>query len=408
MPEELVKKIMAQIDKGKIPAFCKKKGLKGSKCAHAWAATIENAMKSRQAAKGGELEELLKTFGNYSQIPSEDEIIVEEDGIWLLAADKNTHLNLIDGRSLPVSEIAHMVALHNKDWLETEIEGHIDHRPDKPVKIDIKEARYDLDRGLYLKVDTKDDDIFRGLADGSIRPSIETSAQVVDDAINVYIPTGVGLMVERQAMGDHVGPEAPPVEAIGGEIVTEEQTKDPDPAPEADPKADPPPKEEPPKVETKPKEDPPKEKVKGEDEYKTKYEELLSKMEGNEAYVKELKETYVSKLPEDLHEHARELPMDELKTLVALSNAIRADFEDRLEKIDTRVAPIIKERDDIKSAEKKTEDTGAYTDEAWAIVKARQSYAMGRPVPKRVEDILGEDGLKKVRKEIDEARKLKI
>ena len=78
-----------------------------------------------------------------------------------------------------------------------------------------------------------------------------------------------------------------------------------------------------------------------------------------------------------------------------------------MEKIDTRVAPIIKERDDIKTAEKKTTEEGPYTDEAWAIVKARQGYTMGRPIPERVKAILGDDGLKKVREEIDEARKKK-
>lgn len=197
-------------------------------------------------------------------------------------------------------------------------------------------------------------------------------------------------------------------------------TEDPKPkvdptAPEADPKADPKPdpkvvepvKTDPPKVEDPPKADPPKTEAGADADYKKRYEALLSKLEGNEEYVNELKQTYVEKLPEALHDHAKELPMTELKTLVALSEAIKVEFSDKLEKIDTRVAPIIKERDDIKAAEKKTTEEGPYTDEAWALVKARQGYTMGRPIPERVKDILGDDGLKKVRKELDEARKTK-
>jgi hypothetical protein len=414
MPKEIVDALMKQIRAGKLPAFCRKEGIKGEKCAHAYANVIGNKIERRKAAKGGNWsEDLLKSFGHYTQIPLEDEIIVEDDGIWLLAADKDTRLRLIDGRTVPVAESAHMASLGAWVHPDYDISFHIDHRSDKTVDATIKDVRYDLERGLYLKVNTEDEQIMSALETGDIRPSIETSVEVKDGVIDFYFPTGVGLMWEGEPMGAEVGAEAPPAEAmaaLGGDLVTEDPKPEQEPKVEADPKkteeGDPkktPPTPTPPEPPKAP--EPP---AKGEDDFKAKYEELLTKLEANKdkdnPYVEELRLSYISRLPEGMREDYKETGIEELKTLVSLSEAVRVEFEDRLKATEKRVAPIIQERDKIESIKKDVDEYGAMTSEKWAQVKAMELTMRGRPIPENIQKILGEKNLQLA---IDEAQKLK-
>lgn len=390
MPKEIVDRIMKQIKAGKIPAFCKSKGLKGEKCAHAYASMVDNVIKKRRAAKGGKNTETANSF--YSQILLDGDAYEEDDGIWVLAAEPNTYLNLSNGSKLPVNELAHVASLGA--WISPLYSNkiHIDHRKDKEIGGEFVDVRYDFDRGLYLKINVEDAEIKSHILDGTIRPSIEVDAELSDDGSEIafYLPTGLGLMWEGEAMGLDVGVETPSpeaMEALGGEKMNEEK---PDAGEEAKKEE---PKEEP-KLDTAPAPKPDKEPASdaGED-WKSKYDELVAKLDATDEkyrpYMSELRSSYLNRLPENVRDMYKDSDIERLKDVVAIAESVRADLSDRIDRAEKSITPIIRERDEIAKKQKMVDDRGRMDDKAWAMMKAAEYFSVGRfNLPDRVKELL--------------------
>ena len=109
-----------------------------------------------------------------------------DDWTWILATENDTRLRGLSGDRYLVDPIAHMAAL--PQWTKI-TKGHIDHKMDSESELEVGEARYDVDKGLYLKVRSDNPEISTGLKKGSILPSIEIDVEnedVLDNNIIDY------------------------------------------------------------------------------------------------------------------------------------------------------------------------------------------------------------------------------
>ena len=393
MPKEIEDAIGEQLAAGKLPDFCKSNGLKGDACKKAYASMVGNLIKKRRQAKGGKDTEAANSF--YSQILVDGDAYEDEEAVWVLVAEPDTHLNLSNGSKLPVNELAHVASLGA--WVSPLYNNkiHIDHKKDKTVKGEFLDVRYDFDRGLYLKMDIEDAEIKSHILDGTIRPSIEVDAELAEDGseIGFYLPTGLGLMWEGEAMGLDVGAETPTpeaMEALGGDTMSEDKPKEQEKPLEDTkelPTTDTPPAPEPPK-EVEPVAEPP-----SEEDWQAKYNELVTKLDAKdtkyESYTAELRQTYLSRLPENMREAYKDADVERLKDVVTIAEGVRADFSERLDKTEKSITPIIRERDELAQQKATVDDRGRMDDKAWAIMKAAEYVSTGRTnFPDRVKELL--------------------
>ena len=380
MPIEVVNKVKSRCATGKMPAWMRKmkkeRSLSCGQLGEAVASMVENKRKRSRAKMAGEKgsESVLHLYGG-------------DDWVWILASEPSTRLRGLSGERFLVDPTAHMASL--PEWLNIG-KGHIDHKADKPVDLQVGEAKFDVDRGLYLKVRSDDANLLSDIKSGSVLPSIEIDVEtedVLDDnVIDYYTPTGLGLMKENEPMGNSVGPEKPndrfSVPMYAGELNMAEETE----------KAEEPKTEEdaPVKTEVEPPAEPEvteEPKVESQDELavlkaakkelEDKLEEVLDQVDSKASAEEELKKIYLSKIPESIHKDVDALDLTTLKAFAKLSDHFQTQIEDttRLEE-----APVINETDSVGSEEGIDSD-GKMTDKLFYSLKIKHAKANGMKYP---------------------------
>jgi len=366
MPEAIVKDVEKRCNAGRLPKWLRKlkaeKSLSCNQLGEAVAAMV--SAKRKRAAKAGETTELTFYGGEIEQT------------VWVLANEPSTLVNGVAGGRYEVEQTAHLANL--PAWSKV-TKGFIDHNKEKGVSLEIRNAAFNLDRGLFLEVFTEDDSILSGLRSGSVLPSIEivTDEECIDDiSISNYKPTGLGLMIDKEPMGNNVGPETPPVNSIS--LYAGKVDKMPN-KPNEDGEAPAPEEDALPKDEKKPDASP-KEKSTT-DEAKTEEVNKITSLEkelaglrstleavtksddSKSAAVNELKQIYINTLPENARELAKEQSLDTLKLLSSVSEGLKLQYEEFGAKMKTSFAPIIKESDPGAKPDKVVASDGQVTDE---------------------------------------------
>ena len=218
------------------------------------------------------------------------------------------------------------------EWLKVD-RGHTDHKPENNNKIQISDARYDIDKGLYLRVRSDDEQITKGLRSGSILPSIEVDVESEDvlenNVIDCYAPTGLGLMVENEPMGNSVGPEKPvdrySVPIYAGEINmeekenVEEETKEEEIVESDTTEAQPEPVQESKDSKTEEVDELTQLKTQNK-ELNEKLEAVLGQVDSKASAEEELKKIYLGKIPESIHNDVDKLDLPTLKAFAKLSD----------------------------------------------------------------------------------------
>ena len=317
-----------------------------------------------------------------------------DDWTWILATENDTRLRGLSGEKYLIDPTAHMAALPT--WTKIN-NGHIDHNREKRVDIEVGEARYDIDKGLYLKVRTNDDEVNKELKRGDILPSIEVDVESEDvldkNIIDYYNPTGLGLMKDNEPMGNSVGPEKPSdrfsVPIYAGEIdMTKEKEKVKEEKQEekkeeveaqAEPAVETPAKSE---TEEEPKEDSVDELTQATDkvaELEKRLEEVLNQVDSKASAEEELKKIYLGKIPESIHSDVDNLDLTTLKAFAKLSDHFNSQIEDssarRLEE-----APVINETDKVGSDEG-IDSKGRMEDKLYYSLKIKHAEANGMKYP---------------------------
>jgi|TARA_R100000995_G_C3480168_1_gene123367 hypothetical protein len=320
-----------------------------------------------------------------------------DDWTWILATENDTRLRGLSGDRYLIDPTAHMAALPT--WTKV-LNGHIDHNLEKKVDIDVGEARYDIDKGLYLKVRTNDDDINRQLKRGDILPSIEVDVESEDvldkNIIDYYVPTGLGLMKDNEPLGNSVGPEKPsdrfsvPIYAGETNMTKEKETvneeeKTEDVEAQAEPAAETP--AEPETVEEPKEEESVDELTQATTkvaELEKRLEEVLNQVDSKASAETELKKIYLDKIPESIHSDVDNLDLTTLKAFAKLSDHFQTQIEDttRLEE-----APVINETDTVGSEDGFNSD-GSMSDKLYYSLKIKNAKANGMKYPKEWETYL--------------------
>jgi len=380
MPVEVVNVVQRRCQTGKMPAWMRKmkksRDLSCNQLGEAVASMVENKRKRGRTKVAGEPgnESVLHLYGG-------------DDWVWILASEPDTRLRGLEGERYLVDPTAHMASL--PQWLNI-AEGHMDHKPDLQKSIQISEAKFDVDRGLYLKVRSDDNELLSDIKSGAVLPSIEIDVNQDDvlenNLIDYYTPVGLGLMKENEPMGNSVGPEKPndrfSVPMYAGELnmaeETEkaEETKTEEEAPvktEVEPPAEPEVTEEP-KVESQDELAVLKAAKK---ELEDKLEEVLDQVDSKASAEEELKKIYLSKIPESIHKDVDALDLNTLKAFAKLSDHFQTQLEDttRLEE-----APVINETDSVGSEEGIDSD-GKMTDKLFYSLKIKHAKANGMKYP---------------------------
>jgi hypothetical protein len=384
MPVEVVNAVQKRCQTGKMPAWMRKmkksRDLSCNQLGEAVASMVENKRKrgrTKVAGKKGN-ESVLHLYGG-------------DDGVWILASEPDTRLRGLEGERYLVDPTAHMASL--PQWLKV-AEGHMDHKPDLQKSIQISEAKFDVDRGLYLKVRSDDNELLSDIKSGAVLPSIEIDVNQDDvlenNLIDYYTPVGLGLMKENEPMGNSVGPEKPndrfSVPMYAGELnmaeETEkaEETKTEEEAPvktEVEPPAKP-------EVAEEPTEEPPDELTQATDkvaELEKKLEEVLVQVDSKASAEEELKKIYLGKIPESIHKDVDALDLNTLKAFAKLSDHFQTQLEDttRLEE-----APVINETDSVGS-EEGIDEKGRMTDKLFYTLKIKHAKANGMKYPEEWE-----------------------
>ena len=140
---------------------------------------------------------------------------------WIRVMEPKTKLQSSYG-PIGISEQAHIDALEL--WKQGTF-ARVDHNKNDPSKefaIEIEDAKWVPGDGLYLSVKGDRKEV-KMLKEGKAKPSIEVSIPSKEDydgewrRAKKYIPTGLGIMIEGEAMGENVGAFAPDmINAIGG------------------------------------------------------------------------------------------------------------------------------------------------------------------------------------------------
>jgi len=368
---------------GKMPAWMRKmKKSNDYSCEELATAVTELVVEKRNRARRVEAGEkktsVLSLYGG-------------DDWTWILATENDTRLRGLSGDRYLIDPTAHMAALPTWNKINN---GHIDHNRENRVDIEVGEARYDIDKGLYLKVRTNDNEVNKQLKRGDILPSIEVDVESEDvldkNIIDYYIPTGLGLMKDNEPMGNSVGPEKPSdrfsVPIFAGEIdmtkekeevKEEKEEKKEEVEVQAEPAT-----ETPAKPETV--EEPKKESVDELTEATTKVaelekrlEEVLGQVDSKASAEVELKKIYLDKIPETIHKDVDDLDLTTLKAFAKLSDHFQSQIEDstRLEE-----APVINETDRV-GLDDGFNDDGSMNDKLFYSLKIKHAKANGMKYP---------------------------
>ena len=387
MSEVVTTPVKKRCETGKMPAWMRKmKKSNDYSCVElADAVTTlvtDKRKRARRAMAGEKKTSVLSLYGG-------------DDWTWILATENDTRLRGLSGDRYLIDPTAHMAALPT--WTKV-LNGHIDHNLEKQVKIDVGEARYDIDKGLYLKVRTNDNDINKQLKTGDILPSIEVDVESEDvldkNIIDYYVPTGLGLMKDNEPLGNSVGPEKPSdrfsVPIYAGELdmtkekeeVKEEKTEDVEAQvkPDAETPATPETVEEPIKESV----DELTEATSKVAELEKRLEEVLGQVDSKASAEVELKKIYLGKIPESIHNDVDGLDLSTLKAFAKLSDHFQTQIEDttRLEE-----APVINETDTVGSGDGFNSD-GSMNDKLFYSLKIKHAKANGMKYPSEWEKYL--------------------
>lgn len=369
---------------GKMPAWMRKmKKSNDFSCEELATAVTELVVKKRNRARRVEAGEkktsVLSLYGG-------------DDWTWILATENDTRLRGLSGDRYLIDPTAHMAALPTWNKINN---GHIDHNRENRVDIEVGEARYDIDKGLYLKVRTNDDEVNKELKRGDILPSIEVDVESEDvldkNIIDYYVPTGLGLMKDNEPMGNSVGPEKPSdrfsVPIFAGEIdmtkekeeVKEEQEeKKEEVEVQAEPATETPAK---PETVEEPKKESVDELTQATDkvaELEKRLEEVLGQVDSKASAEVELKKIYLDKIPESIHTDVDKLDLTTLKAFAKLSD----HFQSQIEGTTTRLeeAPVINETDSVGSGDGFNSD-GSMNDKLFYSLKIKHAKANGMKYP---------------------------
>ena len=383
MSDTVITPVKKRCATGKMPAWMRKmKKSNDYSCEELASAVTELVVEKRNRARRVEAGEkktsVLSLYGG-------------DDWTWILATENDTRLRGLSGDRYLIDPTAHMAALPTWNKINN---GHIDHNREKRVDIEVGEARYDIDKGLYLKVRTNDDEVNKELKRGDILPSIEVDVESEDvldkNIIDYYVPTGLGLMKDNEPMGNSVGPEKPSdrfsVPIFAGEIdmtkEKEEVKEDKEEKKEEVEEQAEPASETPAKPETveEPKEDPVDELTEATDkvaELEKRLEEVLGQVDSKASAEVELKKIYLDKIPETIHKDVDDLDLTTLKAFAKLSDHFQTQIEDttRLEE-----APVINETDRVGLDDGFNED-GSMNDKLFYSLKIKHAKANGMKYP---------------------------
>jgi len=371
---------------GKMPAWMRRMKSKNSySCDELAGAVTDMVMSKRSRAR----KKMAGKKGNENVL----HLYGGDNWTWLLATENDTRLRGLSGDRYLVDPIAHMAAL--PQWTKI-TKGHIDHKIDAESEIEVGEARYDVDKGLYLKIRSDNPEISKGIKNGSILPSIEIDVDnndVLDEnLIDYYVPTGLGLMKDNEPMGNSVGPEKPnerfSVPIYAGELnmpeETEKETNTEDVEAPAEPAVDTPAEPEP--VEEPTLEEPVDELTVATDkvaELEKKLEEVLNQVDSKASAESELKKIYLSRIPESIHMDIDNLDLPTLKAFAKMSDHFTTQIGDatRLEE-----APVINEKDDVFSSG--MNEDGSISDKLYYSLKVKHAKANGMKYPEEWEKYL--------------------
>ena len=383
MSDTVITPVKKRCATGKMPAWMRKmKKSNDYSCEELASAVTELVVEKRNRARRVEAGEkktsVLSLYGG-------------DDWTWILATENDTRLRGLSGDRYLIDPPAHMAALPTWNKINN---GHIDHNRENRVDIEIGEARYDIDKGLYLKVRTNDDEVNKELKRGDILPSIEVDVESEDvldkNIIDYYVPTGLGLMKDNEPMGNSVGPEKPSdrfsVPIFAGEIdmtkEKEEVKEDKEEKKEEVEEQAEPASETPAKPETveEPTEEPVDELTEATDkvaELEKRLEEVLGQVDSKASAEVELKKIYLDKIPETIHKDVDDLDLTTLKAFAKLSDHFQTQIEDttRLEE-----APVINETDRVGLDDGFNED-GSMNDKLFYSLKIKHAKANGMKYP---------------------------
>ncbi len=380
MSDIVTKPVQKRCATGKMPAWMRKmKKSNGYSCEELATAVTDLVVNKRKRAKRVEAGEkktsVLSLYGG-------------DDWTWILATENDTRLRGLSGDRYLIDPTAHMAALPT--WTKIN-KGHVDHNRENRVDIEVGEARYDIDKGLYLKVRTNDNEVNKELKRGDILPSIEVDVESEDvldkNIIDYYVPTGLGLMKDNEPMGNSVGPEKPSdrfsVPIFAGEIdmtkekeeVKEEtQEEEEEVEAQAEPAVETPAKSE---TEEEPKEESVDELTMATNkvaELEKRLEEVLNQVDSKASAEDELKKIYMSKIPESIHSDVNSLDLPTLKAFAKLSDHFNSQIEDSSTRLEE--APVINETDSV-GLDAGIDSNGRMEDKLYYSLKIKHAEANG-------------------------------
>lgn len=383
MSDIVTKPVQKRCATGKMPAWMRKmKKSNGYSCEELATAVTDLVVNKRKRARRVEAGEkktsVLSLYGG-------------DDWTWILATENDTRLRGLSGDRYLIDPTAHMAALPT--WTKIN-KGHVDHNRENRVDIEVGEARYDIDKGLYLKVRTNDDEVNKELKRGDILPSIEVDVESEDvldkNIIDYYVPTGLGLMKDNEPMGNSVGPEKPSdrfsVPIFAGEIdmtkekeeVKEETQEEEEVEAQAEPAVETPAKSE---TEEEPKEESVDELKIATDkvaELEKRLEEVLNQVDSKASAEDELKKIYMSKIPESIHSDVNSLDLPTLKAFAKLSDHFNSQIEDSSTRLEE--APVINETDSV-GLDAGIDSNGRMEDKLYYSLKIKHAEANGMKYP---------------------------
>ena len=384
MSDIVTKPVQKRCATGKMPAWMRKmKKSNGYSCEELATAVTDLVVNKRNRARRVEAGEkktsVLSLYGG-------------DDWTWILATENDTRLRGLSGDRYLIDPTAHMAALPT--WTKIN-NGHVDHNRENRVDIEVGEARYDIDKGLYLKVRTNDNEVNKELKRGDILPSIEVDVESEDvldkNIIDYYVPTGLGLMKDNEPMGNSVGPEKPSdrfsVPIFAGEIdmtkekeeVKEEtQEEEEEVEAQAEPAVETPAKSE---TEEEPKEESVDELTMATNkvaELEKRLEEVLNQVDSKASAEDELKKIYMSKIPESIHSDVNSLDLPTLKAFAKLSDHFNSQIEDSSARLEE--APVINETDSV-GLDAGIDSNGRMEDKLYYSLKIKHAEANGMKSP---------------------------
>ena len=383
MSDIVTKPVQKRCATGKMPAWMRKmKKSNGYSCEElATAVTdlvVDKRNRARRVEAGEKKTSVLSLYGG-------------DDWTWILATENDTRLRGLSGDRYLIDPTAHMAALPT--WTKIN-NGHVDHNRENRVDIEVGEARYDIDKGLYLKVRTNDNEVNKELKRGDILPSIEVDVESEDvldkNIIDYYVPTGLGLMKDNEPMGNSVGPEKPSdrfsVPIFAGEIdmtkekeeVKEETQEEEEVEAQAEPAVETPAKSE---TEEEPKEESVDELTMATNkvaELEKRLEEVLNQVDSKASAEDELKKIYMSKIPESIHTDVNSLDLPTLKAFAKLSDHFNSQIEDSSARLEE--APVINETDSV-GLDSGIDSNGKMEDKLYYSLKIKHAEANGMKYP---------------------------